>query len=431
MKPSYVMGPLSWIVACATLLSACGGGGDDGPAPIVIQAGAGTPNTVSRWNEIATTTITQANALTGTPEEMGSNYAFEMATLHIAMYDAVIAIAGGYTPFTVTPSGTTTGASQEAAASAAAYNVLKGLFPARTAIYQGTYDSMLAAIPNGNAKTLGVAIGGEVATGVLTSRANDGRATTLPAFVAGAGPGQFRGPANVGRTSPFVRPFALTSAAQFRAPGPQALTSATYAADLNETKTLGAATGSTRTTEQTTAGLFHTEPPPFFWTRNLRQFTMTNRSLADQARLAAMIWVSHADASIACFESKYFHLSWRPFSAINLADTDGNSATTADSAWTPFQPTPAHPEYPAAHSCAGGASAEAIRRFFGTSDLTFDFTSNASTTSQRYSSTDALLDDITIGRIAGGMHFRSSLVDGAALGRNVAEWVAQNKFQVR
>ena len=431
MKFPHAMTQLTWLAACTfALLAACGGGGgDDASPPMVIQAD--TPNTVSRWNEIATTTITQPNAATGTPEEMSSNYAFDLATLHVAMYDAVIAIAGGYTPFLVTPTTSTSGASQEAAAIAAAYNVLKGLFPARTAIYQGTYDSMLAAIPNGSAKTLGVAIGAEVAAGVLASRANDGRVTALPAFVAGTSPGQFRGPANVGRTSPFVRPFALTSAAQFRAPGPQALTSATYAADFNETKTLGAATGSTRTTEQSTVALFHTEAPPNFWTRNLRQFTMTNRSLADQARLAAMIWVSHADASIACFESKYFHLFWRPFSAINLADTDGNSATTGDTAWTPFQPTPAHPEYPAADSCAGGASAEAIRRFFGTSDVTYDFTSNASMTSQHYAGTDALIEDITIGRIAGGMHFRSSLVDGAALGRNVAEWVVQNKFQMR
>ncbi|MEO6746205.1 MAG: vanadium-dependent haloperoxidase, partial [Caldimonas sp.] len=360
-----------------------------------------------------------------------SNYAFDLATLHVAMYDAVIAIAGGYKPFTVTPTASTSGASEEAAAIAAAYNVLKGLFPARTAIYQGTYDSMLAAIPNGNAKTLGIAIGAEVATGVLTSRANDGRATVLPAFVAGTSPGQFRGPAIVGRTSPFVRPFALTSASQFRAPGPQSLGSAAYAADLNETKTLGAATGSTRTPEQSTSALFHTEAPPNLWTRNLRQFTMTNRSLADQARLAAMIWVSHSDATIACFESKYFHLFWRPFSAINLADTDGNSATTADTGWTPFQPTPAHPEYPAAHSCAGGATVEAIRRFFGTSDVTYDFTSNASMTAHHYVGTEALVDDIIVGRIAGGMHFRSSLVDGAALGRNVAEWIAQNRFQVR
>ncbi len=158
---------------------------------------------------------------------------------------------------------------------------------------------------------------------------------------------------------------------------------------------------------------------------------MTDRSLADQARLAALIWVSHADATIACFESKYFHLAWRPFSAINLADTDGNAATAADPAWTSFQPTPPHPEYPAAHSCAGGASTEAVRAFFGTTDITYDFASNASMTSHHYTGTDALIDDITIGRIAGGMHFRSSIADGAALGRNVAQWVAQNKFQPR
>ncbi|MEO6743535.1 MAG: vanadium-dependent haloperoxidase [Caldimonas sp.] len=428
MKLSVVLRRVGLAAACATvLLTGCGGG--DSSAPITIDAGSA--NAVSRWNEIASTTINQANATTGTPEEINSNYAFDLATLHVAMYDAVVAIAGGYTPFTVTPTATTGGASQDAAAIAAAYGVLKGLFPARTATYQPTYDSMLAGIPNGSAKTLGVAVGAEVAAGVLASRANDGRNTALAPFVAGTAPGQFRGPAIVGRTSPFVRPFALTSAAQFRAPGPQALGSATYAADLNETKTLGAAVGSTRTAEQSTTALFHTEAPPLFWSRNLRGFTMTDRSLADQARLAALMWVSHADATIACFESKYFYLAWRPFSAINLADTDGNADTTADPAWTSFQPTPPHPEYPAAHSCAGGASMEAVRAFFGTPDVTFDFASNASVTSHHYTGTDALIDDITIGRIAGGMHFRSSIADGAALGRNVAQWVVQNKFQPR
>ena len=433
MKITHVVARLTSVVACSSaLLSACGGGDDPPVQPVVIQAGAGTPNTVTRWNEIATTTSTQPNATTGTPEEMSGNTTFDLATMHVAMYDAVVAIAGGYAPFTVTPAAITAGASQEAAAISAAYNVLKGLFPARSALYQPTYDSMLAAIPNGNAKTLGVAVGVEVATGVLSSRANDGRIQTLPAFVPGTGAGQFRGPAIVGRTSPFVRPFALNSASQFRAPGPQALSSATYAADFNETRTLGAATGSTRTAEQSTAGLFHTEPPPLFWTRNMRQFSMTgNRSLAEQARLAAMIWVSQSDASITCFESKYFHLFWRPFSAIALADTDGNDATTADSTWAPFQPTPAHPEYPAAHGCAGGAAAETIAIFFGTNDVTYDFTSNASGTSQHYTSVGALIDDITIGRIAGGMHFRSSVVDGATLGRNVAAWISQNKFQAR
>lgn len=428
MKQRHAM-KLVWTAGCLIgLLAACGGDDDNGVAvPVTIDAG--TPNTISNWNEVATTTINQPNAATGTPEEVQSNTSFDLATLHVAMYDAVIAIAGGYQPFYVTPTAPATGASQDAAATAAAYGVLKGLFPARVALYQPLYDSSLAAITDVDAKAKGVALGSEVAAGVLARRANDGRSLVLPPFVAGTGPGQFRGPAIVGRVFFNVRPFALTSAAQFHAPGPQPLTSATYAADFNETKALGGTISATRTPEQATIARFHTENPGTLWPRNMRIFTMTSRSLADQARLGALIWVIQADATIACFESKYAYLAWRPFSAINFADTDGNAATTIDPAWTPFLPTPPHPEYPAAHGCVGGAMAEAVRLFYGTSDVSFDFSSTASASTKHYPSTDSLVDDIMLARIAGGMHFRSSIVDGAMLGRSVTGYVFQNRFR--
>jgi len=430
MKQRHAM-KLLWTMGCLSGLVAACGGGDDAPVAAPVTIDAGTPNTISKWSEVATTTINQANAATGTPEEMQSNTGFDLATLHVAMYDAVIAIDGGYQPFYVTPAAPAAGASQDAAAAAAAYGVLKGLFPTRVALYQPLYDSSLAAVSDVDAKAKGVAIGAEVAAGVLARRANDGRSLVLPAFVAGTGPGQFRGPAVVGRVFFNVRPFALTSAAQYHAAGPQPLTSATYAADVNETKALGGTVSASRTPEQATIARFHTENPATFWPRNLRPFTMTTRSLADQARLGALMWVSYADATIACFESKYAYLAWRPFSAINLADTDGNAATTVDPTWTPFLPTPPHPEYPAAHGCAGGATAEAVRLFYGTSDVGFDFSSTASASTQHYASTNALGDDIAIGRIAGGMHFRSSIVDGALLGRSVAGYVVQNRFRPR
>ncbi len=416
----------------AGLLGACGGNDEAPAAPAApVTIGTGTPNAISSWDETATATINQPNAASGTPEEMQSNYAFDLATVHVAMYDAVIAIAGGHSPFYATPAAPAAGASQDAAATAAAYGVLKGLFPSRIATYQPLYDSSLAAISDASAKSKGVALGAEVAATVLAARANDGRALPLPAFVAGTGPGEFRGPAIVGRVYPYVRPFALTAANQFHAPGPPALTSAAYAADFNETKSLGGSASTTRTAAQATSARFHSEGPPVFWPRNLRPFTMTNRSLADQARLGALLWVAHSDATIACFESKYSILAWRPFSAINLADTDGNAATAVDTTWTPFLPTPPHPEYPAAHACIGGAMAQVMRVFYGTSDVSYDFTSTVSASTQHYASVDALIDDITIARIAGGMHFRSAIVDGAALGSSVTDYVVKTRFRAR
>ena len=166
----------------------------------------------------------------------------------------------------------------------------------------------------------------------------------------------------------------LAGLSQFRAPGPPALTSAAYAADVNETKALGAAASTTRTAEQTEIARFHTEPPFNFWPRNLRVFATTADGVASQARLMAMLWVALADSLDACFESKYTYLAWRPISAITL-DGDGNDATIIDPAWTPVLPTPNHPEYPAAHACGAGAVAEVLRAYYGTPNISFDLTS--------------------------------------------------------
>ncbi|MBV8034205.1 vanadium-dependent haloperoxidase [Roseateles sp.] len=431
MKRSFVtMNPMVWMLFCMMSIAAgCGGSAGVEAEPVVI--GAGTPNAVSAWNEAATTTVNQPNAAAGTPEEMQSVYAVDLASVHVAMYDAAVAIAGGHQPFYVTPRARADGASPEAAIAAAAYGVLRGLFPSRAAFYQPVYDAQLAALPDGDAKQQGLALGAEVAAGVLAARANDGRMTPLAPFVAGTGPGQFRGPALVGRSYPFIRPFALDAAAQFRPAGAPALVSAQYAADYAETRALGGSASTSRSAEQATAARFHSEPPSAFWPRNLRRFVMTERPLAEQARLGALLWVTHADATIACFEAKYHFLAWRPFSAINLGDTDGNDATAADAAWTPLLPTPPHPEYPAAHACVAAAVAQALRLHFGTARVSYDFDSKASASTQHYADVEALLTDVTTARIAGGMHFRSALVDGAVLGRGVAAWTSNRRFQSR
>ena len=114
-----------------------------------------------------------------------------------------------------------------------------------------------------------------------------------------------------------------------------------------------------------------------------------------------------------------------------FADTDDNAATTADPAWTPVVPTPNHPEYPAAHGCLTAAAAATLRGYYGTSNVTFDLSSTATGTTHHFASTQAMVDEVQLGRIAGGMHFRTSTVDGATLGKNVAEWVLARKFQPR
>ena len=409
------------------LLGACGGSDDDAVAPVTITVVG--PNVVSQWNEIATTTINLPAAATGTPEERLPVFAVDLATVQIAVYDAVMAIVGTHKPYAYAPAGLSAGASQEAAVATAAYRVLLALFPARSASYHSAYDTYIASLAAGAAKEQGIAVGAQSAAAIIALRANDGRLTALPPYVPGTGPGQFRGLNPVNRTLQFVKPFSVISNSQFRALGPPALTSAAYAADVNETMALASATSTTRTAVQTEIARFYTEAPPIYWTRNLRNFAMTNRSLAEHARLLALLYVVQADASNTCFESKYKFQFWRPTSAITLADTDGNAATTADPTWTPVVPTPNHPEYPAAHACGTAATARALEGYYGTPNVTYDLNSAVTGTTHHFTTTQAMVDEVQLGRIAGGMHFRTSTVDGAALGRNVAEWVLAHNFQ--
>lgn len=425
--------------AAVLALSACGGGGSDLPslsAPALDAAEqrnrqvAITPgnDVIAYWSQIAANTVNVPAAATGTPEERRPVYNLDLATVHVAMFDAVNAIDGSYQRFAAQPTTATAGASLEASAAAAAYHTLKGLFPNRTAQYQAAYDSYVAALPDGEARTRGLQIGQEVATKIVALRADDGRFTPVT-YTPTSLPGRFRGTNPINAFLPFVRPFALHSASQFRADGPPPLTSVEYAADVNETMALGAVNSSVRTAAQTEVARFYTEPPPPFWARNLRIFATADRGIAENARTLAALWTVQADALIACFETKYHFDFWRPSSAIQLADTDGNAATVADPSWTPVLPTPNHPEYPAAHSCGHGAAAESLEQVFGTKKLSFDWTSTVTGTTRHFDSTDDLARDVQLARIAGGMHFRTSTVHGAVLGMKVGKWILRNHFQ--
>ena len=412
----------------ALLLSACGG--SDEPPRSVTIASTGA-NAVSTWSDIAAKTINTASATSTTPEELRSNYAVDMATVHLAMYDAVSAIDGRYKPYAVKPVSTAAGASIDAAVAAASHGVLRVLFPNRSAQYQAAYDSSVAAIAAGDARTRGLALGAEVAAGIVALRANDGRSVVLSTYVPGTAPGQFRGLNPVNRHVPSIKPFVLTSANQFRPAGPPALDSTAYATAFNEARSFGGATSTARSADQLEAARFHTEGPGVFWTRNLQRFATSTTDLAEAARVMAFLWVTHADATIACFEAKYTFQTWRPSSAIALADTDNNAATVADAAWTPVVPTPNHPEYPAAHSCASGAFGETLKQYYETSQVAFNFDSTVTTTTRAYVTSSALPDEIESARVWGGMHFRFATQDGATLGAKVADWVAARHFGLR
>jgi hypothetical protein len=392
---------------------------------------ANQSNVVSFWNDVTNRTILAQIPAATTPEEQRPSFAHDPATVHLAIYDAVVAIEGRYRPFAVRPTAPAAGASTEAAVSAAAHGVLRALFPNRSAVYQPAYDQRMAAIPDGPAKAMGVALGAEVASGIVRLRANDGRGVALEPYVSGTAPGQFRAanPNPILRHFPAIRPFAVNSLDQFRASPPPALTSPAYAAAFNEVRAIGGSASATRTAEQLEIARFHTEPPPLFVTRNFGRLAASTPDVADAARLMAMVTVSFADAIGTCFETKYHYATWRPQTAIPMADDDGNDATQANAAWTPVLPTPNHPEYPAAHSCTSGALGQALRHTYGTPNVTFSMDSRVTGTTRTYVGTDAFNQENRVARIAGGMHFSFAAIAGEEIGQRVTDWVAARHFQ--
>ena len=300
----------------------------------------------------------------------------DLAIVHTAIYDAVNAIAGSpFEPYEVTPI-VTVPASPEAAAATAGHDTLVALFPAQQADLDTKYAASLAQIPDGPAKTNGIAVGQQTAAGILALRADDGRNDVVP-YTPGSGPGVWvpTPPGFLPTATPQVAqvlPWTLDSPDQFRAPGPPKLTSKRWAREYNEVKALGGATGSTRTPEQTDIARFWSENPFVQWNRTWRGISInTGLSLEENARFFAVLATVYSDAYIACWDSKYYYNFWRPVTAIPVGDTDGNPKTAPDSTWLSLLVTPNHPEYPSGHSCAVGAITITLKRFFGTDTFTF------------------------------------------------------------
>ena len=385
---------------------------------VIASIVSASASVISDWNGIAVTTIV-ANA--GKPPAVAT---IDLVYVNVAMYDAVNAIDGRYTVFAVSPTTPTAGASEEAAAIAAAYFVLRTFYPGQAAFLDGQYAASLVPIPEGDAKSRGVQIGKEVATLYLAQRSTDGRNANIT-YTPGSGPGAWQPtpPAFLAAQGPWIAqmtPFAINSPSQFRADPPPALDSATWFADYNESRNLGEINSVTRTPEQTEIGLFYTEHTGRQYNRILRDFAgAQNFSLADEARFMAQMFVSIGDALISVWDSKFDYGRWRPVTAIRVTD---------DPNWTPLAVTPNHPEYPAAHGGFTGALAEGLRQFFGTKDVTITLSSTVTGTTRTFYNTDDLVKEIVVARIYGGMHFRTSVIEGKVQGTKAAKWVAKHCF---
>ena len=289
-----------------------------------------------------------------------------MAMVHTAAYDAVNAIQHdghrGYLYNLPAPRIT----SVDAAVAQAAHDVLAALFPAQVATFDAKLAQTLATVPDGIRERLGTILGKTTAKLVLNARKNDGSGATA-AYTIGTGVGQWQPTPPAFRQDPLlpqwpdVKPFALRAGDQFRPGAAPALTSAEYTAAFNEVKSLGSATSTTRTADQTQVARFWadgagTATPPGHWNEVAQDVAREQgNSVAENARLFALLDIAEADAGIACWDAKYEYNLWRPVTAIRAADSDGNPATEADATWTPLLATPPFPTYTSGHSTFSSA----------------------------------------------------------------------------
>jgi hypothetical protein len=394
---------------------------------------AASGDVVLHWNEI----LLQSLPSTAAPVPIFRN----MALVQVAVFDAVNAIDRSYEPYAADVRASR-GASTEAAAAQAAHDTLSALYPARQAVFDAALAEDLAGIAPGRARQ-GVAVGKEVARQILELRTGDGSGTAVAYTPPNQDPGQwqptppdFTPAANA--HVPLVTPFALESSAQFRPGPPPALTSPAYAAAFNEEKALGSRDSTTRTADQTQVALV--------WRLPLTNLTVWNRiaqdvararhaSLAQDARMFALLDVAMNDGLETSFASKFYYALWRPVTAIRRADEDGNPATEADPAWTPLHPsTPPYPTYAGNAATIGAASATVLADVFGTDAVPFqvDWSAYGSPgVTRSYDGFWEAADEEARSRVYGGIHFTFDSVAGQQIGANVSNYVVDNILVAR
>ena len=388
----------------------------------VIAAPVSAADEVTDWNQILVSALTATNT---SPQNAGRI----AAMTHAAMFDAVNGIDRRYTPYFVTDEAPR-GASRRAAAVQAAYVVLKTLLPAQASGLERQRDASIAAIRLGDrAVDRGIDWGQFVADALLMERSSDGFPNGGVQDFGDATVGKWRPEAGLPAVTPWLAvltPFAMPTVDHFRPDGPPALTSAAYASDFDEVKSLGRATGSSRTPDQTVVAFFWTDNTISHWNRIAVSIALQRRTtLSQNARVFALLNIAMADAGIAVWDAKFLYRLWRPFSAIPLADTDDNPSTSADSAWRPLLVTPNHQEYPSGHGGLSGAAARVLARIFGNRTTFTHRTDTAPFAPRTHESFSAAADEANDSRVYGGIHFRTAVRDGRIIGDNVGRLVME------
>jgi hypothetical protein len=386
------------------------------------------PDMVLKWNRV----VLHAVLADRTSPPLAAR---NLAMVHVAVYDAVNAIERTHEVYRV-PAAPAAGTSAEAAVAAAAHHVLVAVYPRQQAALDAALRDALAEVPPGAGREDGVDLGRFVAAKVLAWRADDG-ADRPGAYTSQPGPGRWRPTPTQFRAAlrpdwGLVTPFAIRKGTQLRPAGPPALSSAAFAAAFREVKRLGGKDSAARTPDQTQIAFFWadgdgTVTPPGHW-NIIAQTVALDRgtTLAESARLFALLNISLADAGVLCWVIKFTYEFWRPVTAINEADPDGDPATAGDPAWRPLLETPPFPAYVSGHSTFSGAAAAVLASFFGTDDVTFKATSEGTPgVTRTYRTFSEAAEEAGQSRIYGGIHWQFDNVDGLAVGRHLGRYVCR------
>ena len=388
---------------------------------------------VLQWNRVLMETVLTPGQHPATIMQVRS-----YAMMHAAIFDAVNSIDGGHTPYLTDVPGSQN-ASVEAAAAQAARDVLAALYPTRVAVFDAELAASLQGIEDNRAQQ-GIRVGQIVAERMLATRANDGWTVTPPSYTLPATPGNWQPTSSAATFThyPSVIPFAIKSGYQFAPAPPPAMTSAQYAAHLNEVKEIGAVNSLTRTADQTQVARLwaNVNTPTNFllvW-NNVARTVSDARGLTtvERARLFALTNIALHDALQTTFASKFQHGLWRPVTAIRRADEDGNAATTADPSWSSLIAAPPYPSYAGNMAAIGTSQATILALFFGRDDIAYQHTwAGAGGATRSYAGFNAMANEQERARVYGGIHFTFDNVAGQSVGRNVANYIFNNVMRPR
>jgi hypothetical protein len=393
----------------------------------------GDPDVIWQWHQIAVDTLT-ADTLTTPPRKLPVEGYLYLAFMHAAVFNAVNGVHERYEGYRFDEEAPRRTSSQ-AAAVTAAYRVLVTYSPEQKSTLDAAYAASLAEVPSGTAKTRGIAWGEVTAADVIADRVGDGRNAAV-SFTTPLAAGVWRPtpPANAPFSHPwlgYVEPLMLESGDQFDPGPPPALSSRKYARDFNEVKSVGSATSSTRTAEQSAIGTFYSGSPIVQFTAALKDQALDRRlDIAESARMYAAVHASLADAAIAVFWTKHHYGLWRPITAIQMADTDGNDATVKDATWTSVIPSPPYPDYVSGYNGVMGAFAGALGELFDDDDLDLELISTAAPGVVRhYDEVDEVCEDVIDARVYLGIHFRFADTAAAEMGQEIAEYGLDHYFE--